>query len=56
MAEAQFSLGRMRLLEGRFAEGWEGYEWRLRTTRAKTAVVAEAAAALAERAAIKLPQ
>jgi tetratricopeptide (TPR) repeat protein len=37
MAEAQFSLGRMRLLEGRFAEGWEGYEWRLRTTRGKRA-------------------
>lgn len=37
MAEAQFSLGRMRLLEGRFAAGWEGYEWRLRTTRAKRA-------------------
>ncbi len=37
MAEAQFSLGRMRLLEGRFAEGWEGYEWRLRTTRATRA-------------------
>lgn len=37
LAEAQFSLGRMHLLVGRFAEGWEGYEWRLRTTRAKRA-------------------
>ncbi|HUH84040.1 MAG TPA: tetratricopeptide repeat protein [Stellaceae bacterium] len=43
MAEAQFSLGRMRLLEGRFAEGWEGYEWRLRTSRAKRAFFASLA-------------
>jgi tetratricopeptide (TPR) repeat protein len=34
-AEAQFNLGRLRLLDGRFAEGWDGYEWRLKTSRAK---------------------
>jgi tetratricopeptide (TPR) repeat protein len=33
--DANFNLGRMRLMLGRFAEGWEGYEWRLKTSRAK---------------------
>jgi tetratricopeptide (TPR) repeat protein len=34
-ADAQHNLGRLRLLQGRFAEGWEGFEWRLKTSRAK---------------------
>ncbi|HUC68405.1 MAG TPA: tetratricopeptide repeat protein [Stellaceae bacterium] len=35
-ADAQHNLGRLRLLEGRFAEGWEGFESRLKTSRAKS--------------------
>jgi Tfp pilus assembly protein PilF len=34
-ADAQHNLGRLRLLQGRFAEGWEGFEWRLKTSRAR---------------------
>jgi tetratricopeptide (TPR) repeat protein len=34
-ADANFNLGRLLLLEGEFAAGWEGYEWRLKTSRAK---------------------
>jgi tetratricopeptide (TPR) repeat protein len=34
-ADAQHNLGRLRLLQGRFAEGWEGFEWRLKMSRAK---------------------
>jgi tetratricopeptide (TPR) repeat protein len=35
-ADAQHNLGRLRLLQGRFAEGWEGFEWRLKTSRARS--------------------
>jgi Tfp pilus assembly protein PilF len=34
-ADAQHNLGRLRLLQGRFAEGWQGFEWRLKTSRAR---------------------
>jgi tetratricopeptide (TPR) repeat protein len=35
-ADAQHNLGRLRLLQGHFAEGWEGFEWRLKTSRARS--------------------